>query len=140
MNDESRDRGIATPVEMMFLLVFVLVAVGFIGFVGRLHAAGVQVTNTSQTAARAASLTAGSDEGRAAAQDAVDQSTLTSRCSSAPLADMSWTPSTTGSWQGGSVTVTVTCTVGNGELSGVWTPGARTISVSDTQPIDRYKR
>ena len=125
---------------MMYLLVFVLVSVGFIGFVGRLHAAGVQVTNTSQAAARAASLTASSAEGRLAAQHAVDQSTLTSRCSSRPLADMSWSPSSTGSWQGGSVTVTVTCTVGNDELSGVWTPGARTLSVSDTQPIDRYKR
>lgn len=125
---------------MMYLLVFVLVAVGFIGFVGRLHSAGVQVTNTSQAAARAASLTANSDEGRVAAQVAVDASTLTSRCSSRPRADMSWSPSTTGSWQGGSVTVTVTCTVGNDELSGLWAPGDRTISVSDTQPIDRYKR
>jgi Flp pilus assembly protein TadG len=140
VNDDSRDRGVGTPVEMMYLLVFVLIAVGFIGFVGRLHAAGVQVTSASQAAARAASLTASSGEGRTAAQDAVERSTLTSRCSSRPHADMSWMPSSTGSWQGGSVTVTVTCTVANGELSGVWTPGTRTISVSDTQPIDRYKR
>jgi hypothetical protein len=136
----ERDRGVVTPVDMMFLLGFVLVAVAFIGFLGRLHAAGVQVTSTSQSAARAASLTAGSDAGRAAAQDAVDRSTLVSRCSSHPVADMTWQPSGTGSWQGGSVTVTVTCTVANGELSGMWTPGERTISVSDTQPIDRYKR
>jgi hypothetical protein len=125
---------------MMFLVVFALVAIAFIGFLGRLHAAGVQVTNTSQSAARAASLTASSEEGRAAAQRAVDGSTLMSRCSSPPVADMSWRPSTTGAWQGGSVTVTVTCTVSNDALSGMWAPGSRTISVSDTQPIDRYKR
>jgi Flp pilus assembly protein TadG len=136
----GRDLGVVTPVEMMFLLGFVLVAVGLIGFLGRLHAAGVQVTSTSQSAARAASLSAGSDEGRAAAQAAVDASTLASRCSPHPVTDLTWQPSSTGSWQGGSVTVTVTCTVANGQLSGTWIPGDRTISVSDTQPIDRYKR
>jgi hypothetical protein len=100
----------------------------------------VQVTNTSQSAARAASMTADSDAGRVAAQRAVDESSLSSRCDSPAVADLTWQGSTTGSWQGGSVTVTVTCTVANGELSGLWTPGSRTISVSDTQPIDRYKR
>ena len=140
MNDDLRDRGIATPVEMMYLLVFVLVAVGFVGFVGRLHAAGVQVTSTSQAAARAASLTASSDQGRAAAQDAVDSSTLSSRCNSRALADMSWMPSSTGSWQGGSVTVQVSCTVRNQTLTGVWSPGSRTVVMTDTQPIDRYQR
>lgn len=138
--DPQRDRGMVTSMEMMYLLVFALVAIALLGFLGRLHAAGVQVTNTSQSAARAASLSGGSDEGRIAAQHAVDQSTLVSRCSSPPLASMTWVPSSTGSWQGGSVTVTVTCTVANNELTGLWTPGARTLSVSDTQPIDRYKQ
>ena len=45
----------ATPVEMMYLLVFCMMAVLFLGFVGRLHAAGLQVTNAAQSAARAAS-------------------------------------------------------------------------------------
>jgi Flp pilus assembly protein TadG len=136
----TRDRGVVTAVEMMFLLVFALAAVGFLGFLGRLHAAGVQVTNASQSAARAASLTADSDAGRAAAQATVDDSTLLSRCSSRPEADLEWEPSVAGTWQGGSVTVTITCTVANADLSGVWSPGRRTISVSDTQAIDRYKR
>jgi Flp pilus assembly protein TadG len=138
--DLTRDRGMVTAVEMMYLLIFLVIAVAFLGFLGRLHAAGVQVTSTSQAAARAASLTAGSADGRVAAQDAVDRSTLMTRCSSPPLAALTWQPSATGSWQGGSVTVTVSCTVANDELSGMWTPGSRTISVSDTQPIDRYKR
>ena len=55
MHATSRDAGVVTPIEMMFVLVFVLLAVGFLGFLGRLHAAGVQVSNTSQSAARAAS-------------------------------------------------------------------------------------
>ncbi|MGE0000265.1 MAG: pilus assembly protein TadE [Ilumatobacteraceae bacterium] len=141
MNAESgRDRGVVASVEMMFLVVFALAAVMFLGFLGRLHAAGVQVTNTSQAAARAASLSASSGDALVAARQAVETSTLMTRCEGGPDTAMSWQPSRTGSWQGGSVTVTVRCTVDNQSLSGVWTPGSRTISASDTQPIDRYKR
>ncbi len=136
----DRDRGVVTPVEMMFVLVFLLLSVAFLGFLGRLHAAGVQVTNTSQSAARAASLAGDPDEGRRLAQETVVASTLSTRCATTPIAELTWRPSTVGSWQGGSVTVTVTCVVGNGELSGIWTPGTRTLRASDTQPIDRYQR
>ena len=136
----DRDRGVVTPVEMMFVLVFVLASVGLLGFLGRLHAAGVQVTNTSQAAARAASQASDPTEGLALAQQVVGASTLTGRCRSTPQADLAWQPSTTGSWQGGSVTVTITCAVDNDDLSGIWTPGARTLRASDTQPIDRYQR
>ena len=136
----TRDRGVVTPIEMMFVLVFVLAALAFLGFVGRLHAAGVQVTNTSQAAARAASMASDADEGRRVAEEAIAGSALVGRCRSAPSAEMTWEPSPSGTWQGGSVTVTVRCTVPNGELSRMWTPGDRTIAASDTQPIDRYQR
>ena len=135
-----RDLGIVTPVEMMFVLVFLLLSIAFVGFLGRLHAAGVQVTNTSQAAARAASFASDSVEGRQLAQETVMASTLTSRCRTTPVAELTWQPSRTGSWQGGSVTVTVTCQVDNDDLSGLWTPGVRTLRSSDTQPIDRYHR
>lgn len=137
---QTRDRGVVTPVEMMFVLFFVLLSVAFLGFLGRLHAAGVQVTNTSQSAARAASLASDAAEGRHVAEETVLASTLTSRCRTTPVAELTWQPSSTGSWQGGSVTVTVTCIVDNGGLSGLWTPGVRTLRSSDTQPIDRYQR
>lgn len=136
----QRDGGMVTAVEMMYLLVFLVVALAFFAYLGRLHAAGVQVSNTAQSAARAASLTADRDAGSAAAQQAVDSSTLPSRCSAPPTARLSWQPSSTGSWHGGSVTVTVDCRIDNAGLSGIWTPGSRTVSVADTQPIDRYKR
>lgn len=136
----QRDRGVVTAVEMMFVLIFLLGSLVFLGFLGRLHAAGVQMGNTSASAARAASMAADAAAGREAAEQAVMSSTLATRCATAPQTDLTWTPSATGSWQGGSVTVTVTCTVPNGELSGIWTPGDRTISASDTQPIDRYQR
>ncbi len=135
--DES---GVVTPVDMMFLLVFCLVAVVFLGYLGRMHAAGIQVTNTAQAAARAASIAASPTEADAVARQVVSASALSSRCAGAPSTSLNWQPSTVGTWRGGAVTVTVSCTVRNQSLSGVWSPGTRTITVSDTQPIDRYRR
>lgn len=134
------DDGIATPVEMMYLLIFCLVAVLFIGFLGRLQAAGVAVTNTAQAAARVASQAPNSSLARQAAVDLVVASSLSSRCDGGARVSMTWTPSSAGAWQGGSVTTQVSCTVHNRSLSGVWAPGSRTVTMSDTQPIDRYQR
>ncbi|CAN5622124.1 hypothetical protein BH10ACT2_BH10ACT2_20190 [soil metagenome] len=134
------DAGVATPVEMMYLLVFCMVAVVFLGFVGRLHAARLQVANAAQSAARSASMAADPTAAQIAAQAAIDVYGLQSRCIGGPSVAMSWDPSPTGSWQGGSVTVHVSCSVSNRSLTGVWSPGSRTVVVTDTQPIDRYQR
>jgi len=134
------DDGIATPVEMMYLLIFCLVAVLFLGFLGRLHGAGVQVTNTAQAAARAASQAPTSALAQRAAEDVVETSSLSTRCDGGARVRVTWALSPSGAWQGGSVTVQVTCTVDNQTLSGVWAPGSRTVAMSDTQPIDRYQR
>jgi len=134
------DDGIATPVEMMYLLIFCLVAVLFIGFLGRLQAAGVEVTNTAQAAARVASQAPNSSVAQQAAEDLVAASSLTARCGGGARVRVTWTPSSSGAWQGGSVTTQVSCTVHNRSLTGVWAPGSRTVTMSDTQPIDRYQR
>lgn len=134
------DSGVATPVEMMYLLVFCLVVVVFLGFVGRLHAAGVQVANAAQSASRSASMAPDPIAAQEAALEAVDVYGLQSRCTGGPTVVMSWDPSSSGSWQGGSVTVSVSCTVRNQSLTGVWSPGSRTVAMTDTQPIDRYQR
>jgi Flp pilus assembly protein TadG len=136
----AADPGVVTPVELMYVLVGCVVALLFLGYLGRLHAAGIQVTNTSQAAARAASIAADPVEARAVAQQIVAESTLATRCASAPVTSLAWQPSPTGEWRGGAVTVTVSCTVRNQALSGVWSPGSRTLSAADTQPIDRYRR
>lgn len=132
--------GIATPVEMMYLLIFCLAAVLFLGFLGRLQAAGVEVTNTAQAAARAASQAPSSALAQRAAEDVVEGSSLNTHCEGGARIRVSWAPSPTGAWQGGSVTVRVSCTVDNQSLAGVWAPGTRTVTMSDTQPIDRYQR
>ncbi len=134
------DDGIATPVEMMYLLIFCIAAVLFISFLGRLHTAGVQVTNAAQAAARAASLAPNPTEGVVAAREAVDTAVLRHRCRDGAEVQLWWTESAAGTWQGGSVTVEVTCVVSYSALAGVWAPGWRSVVVSDTQPVDRYRR
>lgn len=137
LHDEA---GIATPIEMMYLLVFCLLAVLFVGFLGRLQAAGVEVTNTAQAAARAASQAPSSALAELSAEKVVAASTLGQRCVGGALVNLSWGPSSSGAWQGGSVTVRVSCTIDNESLAGVWAPGSRTVTMDDTQPIDRYQR
>lgn len=135
----SRDRGVATPVEMMMVLIVCLVAVMFVSFLGRLHAAGVEVTTVAQSAARAASLATGPTAARTVAADVVAGSSLASRCSSSPTSVVTWEQSDLGTWRGGSVTVRVTCVMDNAQLASVWAPGRRTVRVSDTQRIDVYR-
>jgi hypothetical protein len=53
---------------------------------------------------------------------------------------LSWDPTELGTWQGSVVTVTVSCVVANQSLTGVWTPGVRTVSVTDQQIVDRFRR
>jgi hypothetical protein len=140
MGLRERDAGFATPVEMMAVLFFAVLAVVFLGFLGRLHAAGVQVTEVAQSAARAASLEVTPAAARTAAVRTVAGSELTARCVGRPTTKLTWQPSSIGSWQGGSVTVRISCRVTSQSLAGLWAPGTRTVSMSDTQPVDRYHR
>jgi Flp pilus assembly protein TadG len=136
----SRDHGVVAVVDVLFVAIACLAVVVFLGYLGRLHAAGVQVANASQAAARAASLSPNSTAAAAAAQEALDGSGLASRCAGGARSELRWSPSPVGTWQGGSVTVVVSCTVDNAALAGLWTPGSRTIAASDSQPVDRYTR
>ena len=139
LHELRADDGVATPVELMYVLVCCLVALAFLGFVGRLHAAGVEVANAAQSAARAASMEGTSRRAAKAAEDAVRKSVLSHRCGGGLATHLTWVPSSSGTWHGGSVTVEVTCTVTNESLAGVWAPGSRTIVMSDVQPVDRYQ-
>ena len=56
LREGARDAGIVTPVETMYLLVLTVAAVAVIGFLGRLHAAGVETTAVAQAAAHNAEL------------------------------------------------------------------------------------
>ncbi len=75
-----RDAGFVAAVEVVYLGIAALVMVVFIGYLGRLSAAGVQVTNSAQDAARAASIADDPDEASTAAARAVERSGLPTRC------------------------------------------------------------
>lgn len=139
-DDRARDRGMVTPVETMYLLVLAVAAVTLLGYLGRLHASGIEVSAVAQAAARAASLAPSSSAGSTAARATVDRSGLAARCTGGARTEMSWSGSPTGTWHGGSVTVTLRCTVTQTSLAGIWAPGSRTFVVADTQPIDRFRR
>lgn len=140
MMSTARDRGVVTPVELMYLLVFVVASLGLLVFLGRLHTAAVDVSEVAQAAARAASMEGSGAAATAAAQAAVARSGLSTRCTAAPSAEVTWQLSPSGTWHGGSVSVRVRCTVPNAALAVGLLPGARTIAATDTQPIDRYQR
>jgi Flp pilus assembly protein TadG len=125
---------------MIALAIAALAAVVFLGFLGRLHAAGVEVTNVAQAAARAASMETDPAAAQRAATEVLGTSALAGRCQGGGTAALAWSPSSTGEWRGGSVTVTVACRVRLQSLATLWVPGSRVVSMSDTQPVDRYQR
>jgi Flp pilus assembly protein TadG len=125
---------------MIAMVIATLAALLFLGFVGRLHAAGVQVTNVAQAAARAASMEIDAVAAERAAIAVVDSSPLRSRCEGGGRARLSWSPSQSGEWRGGSVTVAVECRVQLQSLTTLWVPGSRSVVMSDTQPVDQYQR
>jgi len=131
------DAGQALGPEMLMLLVLALAAWSVLAWLGRLNATGQDIENTAQSAARAASQQTNPTDAHTAATRAVALSNLVSPCADAPSTNMTWQPGPTGTWRGGSVTVTLTCTIDNAEP---FAGGGRTISASDTQVIDRFQQ
>ncbi len=130
------DSGQSLGPEIMILLVVALAGWGFLAWLGRLNSTAQDLSNTAQAAARAASQQPGPDTALQAATLAVNGSDLIAPCTSAPTVALTWAPGPTGTWRGGSVTVTLTCHIDNREpLTGT----GRTISASDTQVVDRYQ-
>ncbi|MET0146098.1 MAG: hypothetical protein ABW328_15150 [Ilumatobacteraceae bacterium] len=130
------DRGQSAGPEMMIVLVLALAAWGVLAWLGRLESTSQDIANTAQSAARAASIAGDPTAGRAAAERAVGDSTLPTPCGGLPAVAMSWRPGENGTWVGGSVTVTLTCTITNREaFAGV----GRTVTATDTQVVDPYR-
>lgn len=132
----SDERGQSAGPEMMLLLVVALLAWAFIAWLGRLNSTAQDLSNTAQAAARAASQQPDPTAALSAADNAAKAAELATPCKTVPTASMRWQPGPTGTWRGGSVTVTLTCTISNREAFG---GTGRTISASDTQVIDRYR-
>ena len=134
----DNDEGQAATVEVLLLLVVVLAGWFFLAYLGRLNAAAQSLENAAQSAARAASQTGDPTTAQTAASDVLAASNLDLPCNGRPAPDVSFQPGTDGGWRGGTVTVRLHCQVRNHALGGLWSPGSRTITASDTQIIDRY--
>ncbi|SEG90728.1 TadE-like protein [Thermomonospora echinospora] len=116
-----------TPVFVMFIML--------LAAVGRYVDAQSQIDGAARDAVRAASI----------ARSAGDAVRYADRAGAASLNGHHWCrggPSIvtdTGNWgPGGRVTVTVTCTVGLGDLAFLGLPGSRTFTGSAVAPIDTY--
>lgn len=133
------DRGVTTAVEVLYLAVFAVASVALLVALGRLHTAAVETADTAHSAARAASLAGDAAAAHAAAAAVVAAGPLATRCDPAPVVDVIIEPVAGSTWFGGAVTVTVQCALRASELLPGWLPGPRTVSASDTQPIDRFR-
>lgn len=131
------ERGQSIGPELLVILALAIVCWGFLAWLGRLTATSQDLANTAQAAARAASMAPDVDTATAAAKQAVQASNLGGSCAGPAQVHepLTTVPGPQGGWRGGSVTVTVTCTIATRE-SGHFQ--GRTISASDTQIVDRY--
>ena len=103
---------------------------------GRIQAARSGLDAAARGAARAASIERDAPSARrsgdVAARGAVAQHGY--RCRALPV-DVDTAPFTAG----GTVAVTVTCTVGLADVSGLGIPGTHTYAARFAEPIDRYR-
>lgn len=119
---------VLTPV--LFLLV--LAAVAF----GRIADARQLVTESARAGAQAAAVMPDASSASAAA---VENATQGDSGRHSPCSRLSVTPDVSHFQPGGSVTVTVVCTVDLADLSFPGMPGTTTISASTVAPVDPYQ-
>ncbi len=126
------DRGsvtveIALAVPLMVLLLFLLTAAVHLG------RAAIDVNSAAAAAARAASLARTAPAATTAARNAATAD-LAAQCAS-----VSVTVDTSAFHRGGTVTVTLACTVTTHGLTGINVPGSVTTRAASTSPIDLYR-
>ena len=130
------DTGTAT-IEMILLAPIVIAFVLLVVVLGRIAETGAEVTGAARDAARAASLarTPGSaaSAAQAAAASALAGESLD--CSTG----VSVTVSTTRWFPGGSVRVTVACTVRLSDVGFSMLPGSKRMTASATAPLERFR-
>lgn len=132
----TRDRG-SMATELAVSVPLVLVLLVFIGVANRGVAARQDVDSVAEAAARAASLQRDPATAQIAATDAALQNLGDGRVTCTPLTVI---VDTSGFEPGGSVTVTVYCTVDNADLAaGFPIPSSLTFSGTATSPIDMWR-
>ena len=130
------ERGDSGPLEMVILLPAVLLLFGLVVAFGRTTTADTDVEHAARVGARAAASAQTSGGGSALAQAVVADSLRRAglACASGPSVAVGgpWVP-------GGRVTVTVSCTTSLADVTKFGIPGARTLTATATEVIDRTR-
>jgi Flp pilus assembly protein TadG len=119
---------IVAPVFIVFLL--------FVVALGSLVSARINVDGAAAQAARAASL---ADDPSAAATSARQTATSALGAQHVTCAHLTVAVDTTDFQPGGSVAVTVTCSIDLSEITGISLPATEAVSDRSVAPIDRYR-
>lgn len=131
----SRDQRGSAGIELVLTFPVIVLGLLYIVYVGRVGTGRLEVDDAAIAGARAASSVL-SEHSVGAAREAAARTVTTSGLVCTDLAvdvDVSrFEP-------GGSVTVAVSCTVDNGDLTLLNVPGHKTISSTFTSPIGRYE-
>jgi len=122
-------------VEVAILAPVFLLLLAFVVFVGRIGSLSQVVTSAARDASRAASLRGSTSAADADANDVV-ASTMSDHGVSCQ--DLRVDVDTSRAQPGGTVIVTVTCTVSLSGLTGFPLPGDKSVSARSVQVIDRY--
>ena len=138
--DGRDDAGQELAVEVMVLLPLVLLAVLLVAWAGRYTTSRARLADVAAAAARAASLEADAGAGRSAAARLLAGSALPTSCAEVrQTVDVRGPADHPASWRGATVTVTLSCTVRNTALAGVWAPGRSVLTGRSTHPVDPYR-
>jgi Flp pilus assembly protein TadG len=132
---QSNERGSAAA-ELVLCTPLLILLLLFVVFCGRVADTSERLNDVAHQAARAATLARTSGQAVASAQ-----STATEALASAGIncQSLSVSTDTQGLEPGSTVTVTVSCTVGLGDLTMLGLPGSRTFQSSFSSPVDVYR-
>ncbi|MEC3974324.1 TadE/TadG family type IV pilus assembly protein [Amycolatopsis sp. H20-H5] len=129
------ERGSATA-EMVLLTPVLIVMLLFVMFCGRLADTNLRLNDVAHQAARAASLSrstaSAQNDARATAHSALANAGITCQ-------HLAVSVNAAGLRPGATVSVTVDCTVGLGDLALLGVPGSTTLSASFSSPVDTYR-
>ncbi|MCE7011725.1 pilus assembly protein [Kibdelosporangium philippinense] len=131
-----RDEGGSAAAELTLLTPLLILLLLFVVLCGRLADTKLRINDVAHQAARAATLARTPSQATANAQ-----STASAALASAGITCQSLTVSTDtqGLKPGSTVTVTVSCSVGLGDLTMLGVPGSRTFESSFSSPVDVWR-
>ncbi len=130
------ERGVAV-LEFVLLVPVFLLMVFFVVGLGRLGQARENIDGAARDAARAGSIARTADDARTAAETAASDALASHNLTCADLA----VNVDTGDFRaGGWVRVDVSCTVTMADLTGMWTPGSKTMTARGLAVVDAFRR